>query len=356
MPPKSTNRNSRKSTKKPLGVVKSSHRSFRKPSSNSRLKSGNKQFWYVSPDGVDRFVTSSGTCQEPPQHIETLIFDPSKFAREYYPSTFPPGARWPSKTAQSLLRAYQLENKLDISPLSSYDSLPSYLFQHSGDEHCVGPAHFDKAACSNSSCKHTFKRWSASMTSWQDHLELRKTTDRGIGVYTKREFEQYDVLGWYAGEIVPEDTDPRRNDYLMTVNIGIVPDLDNPVQSDNEDDNDDDDYVPGRSRASRRRFKKVTRKKRAATDDSNATGSKCVMVDAQRSGNWTRFLNHSCQSLCTFFLCRVGKMRVMVVMAEKHIPAGVELAVNYGEMYYGKDTDKVCHCGAKRCVSRLRKK
>jgi hypothetical protein len=353
MPPKSTNRNSRKSTKKASGVVKSSHRSPRKLSSNKRLRSGDKYFWYYSPDGVDRYVTSSGALQEPPQNIEKLIFNPSKFARENYPSTFPPGVRWPPKTAQDLLRAFPSENELNKSPLSSYKSFPSYLVQHSGNEHCVRAAHFDGTVCSDPSCSHTFERWSASMSSWEEHFELRKTANRGMGVYTKRAFKQNDVLGWYAGEIVPESSETENNDYLMSVPIGIVTDPDDLTPPDNDDD---DDYTEGRSRASRQRSKGTPKKKRASSDESNMTGPSCVLVDAQRTGSWTRFINHSCQSLCFFYPCRVGEMRYMAVLAGKRIPAGVELTVDYGEGYYGKDTDKVCHCGAKKCVSRFRKK
>jgi hypothetical protein len=351
MPLKSTNCNSRKSTKKPSGVVKSSRCSLRKPSSNRQLRSGNKYFWYDAPDGVDRYVTSSGVLQEYPRNIVKMIFDPSKFAHEKYPSTFPPGVRWPLRTAQDLLRAFQSEDKLDNSLLSSYDSVPSYLFQHSGDEHCVGPAYFDGTVCSDPSCSHTFERWSASVSSWEEHFELRKTANRGMGVYTKRAFEQNDVLGWYAGEIVPESSETENNDYLMSVPIGIVTDPDDLTPPDNDDD---DDYAEGLFRASRQRSEGTSKKKRVS-DESDVTGQSCILVDAQRTGNWTRFINHSCQSLCFFLLCRVGEMRCMAVLAGKRIPAGVELTVNYGEGYYGKDTDKVCHCGAKKCGSRFRK-
>jgi hypothetical protein len=350
MPSVPTNRTPRKSPEKLVGVVKSSHRNPRKPSPNRRLRSGDKYFWYTSSDGVDRFVTSSGACKEPPQNIETFLFDPAKFADEKYPSTFPSGHRWPPKTAQDLFYPFQLENKVNTSPLSAYSSISAYIWQHSGDQHCVGRAHFDKAVCSDPWCSHTFKRWSASMASWQDHFELRKTMDRGIGVYTKRAFQKRDVLGWYAGEILPDGSTNQQSDYLMNINIGIVSDDDDAPPHDDNDD--DDDYTEGRSR---RRSKGPRRKKRKSADHVDAMGPKSVTVDSQRVGNWTRFINHSCDALLSFFPCRVGDMRVMVVLAEKNIPAGVELTVNYGEHYYGKNTTRVCVCGAKKCVSRPKK-
>lgn len=80
-----------------------------------------------------------------------------------------------------------------------------------------------------------------------------------------------------------------------------------------------------------------------------------VLIDASRRGNWTRFINHSCAAHCEFRLRRVGKMRIMAIEALKRIPKGVELSVWYGASYYGPDSERVCLCKARNCVSRSRK-
>jgi hypothetical protein len=308
---------------KPARVVKSLQRDPRKPT--RQLRSVNKYFWYTSSDGTDRLVTSSGAVREPPRNIDDYLFDHTKFAPNEYPSTFPPGARWPPEKAQDLLCAMGPE----------------------GAE-CVGCAHFDATMCNDPWCKHTFERWSNAMSHWHDHFELRKTKDRGIGVYTKRAFRMNDVLGWYAGEIVPNAGDHLKNDYLMTMPVGISSDPDSPYPSDGDSDDSDDSYTEGPPPSSRRSSKTAT--------TTYVSSEVCVMIDAQRAGNWTRFINHSCQPLAHFRMCRVGKMRVMVVRAARNIPAGVELTVGYGEKYYGRHTRHICHCGAKKCVSKDRKR
>jgi hypothetical protein len=235
----------------------------------------------------------------------------------------PPGANWPPEKALDLLRA--------TGPL--------------GDD-CVGCTRCDGAMCHDAWCQHTLERWCAETTHWQDHFELRKTEDRGIGVYTKRSFRPNDILGWYAGEIVPDSETQLENDYLMTVPIGIASELDSPCQS---DDDSDDSYTE-------KPFPSPPRSRVTAATKPDSSSQLSVMVDSQRVGNWTRFINHSCESHAHFRMARVGDMRVMVVEAARNIPAGVELTVHYGPGYYGVSSTRICHCGARKCVSKDRKK
>lgn len=48
-----------------------------------------------------------------------------------------------------------------------------------------------------------------------------------------------------------------------------------------------------------------------------------ISIDARRTGNWTRFINHSCDSHTEFALYRVGTTRIMAIKAVKDVPAGV---------------------------------
>jgi hypothetical protein len=128
------------------------------------------------------------------------------------------------------------------------------------------------------------------------------------------------VLGWYAGEIIPETPYEVHSDYLMEMPLGCAAEARSSDLFANYVD------VPGVH----------------------------VMIDASRKGNWTRFINHSCEPYTEFRMRRVGNMRIMVVEAIRDIPEGVELSVNYGTGYYGVDTPRKCGCGSERCVSRLR--
>jgi SET domain-containing protein len=125
----------------------------------------------------------------------------------------------------------------------------------------------------------------------------------------------------------------------MAMSVGIMSDPDTTYASDSDDSYSEDKFLAPRRRSS----------------TCSAKSQPTVIIDARRAGNWTRFINHSCDSRADFRVCRVGGMRVMVIEASRNIPAGVELTVNYGEECYGKESRNVCFCGAKKCVGRDRR-
>jgi hypothetical protein len=280
---------------------------------NQKLRSLDQYFWYTAADGITRLVTSSDTHSEIPQQIDDYEFHPAVFANDEYPSTFPAGRTWPPKQPAHLLRAVGSEG---------------------GD--CVGNTCYANTVCEDTSCKHTFASFKASAQDWQHNFELFKTEDRGFGVYTKRAFKKGYVLGWYAGEVVPSTGADATNDYLMEMPIGFACKTESGA-SDTETEGEDSLPTPPPSLP------------------APATKDVTVMIDARRKGNWTRFINHSCEAHCEFRMRRVGGMRIMVIEAIKDIKAGLELSVNYGSEYYGRDTKKICCCGAERCVSEGRK-
>jgi SET domain-containing protein len=145
--------------------------------------------------------------------------------------------------------------------------------------------------------------------------------ERGIGVYTKSRFKKGAVLGWYAGEIKPSDYGNENSDYLLEVKIGPITDA-----------SDVPSYPP-----------------------DSLPHSNTVLIDAAHKGNWTRFINHSCNAYAIFHQTRVGDTTVMIVEAVRDVPAGVELTVNYGLDYYGPKSKRVCHCGADNCVGTQRR-
>ncbi|KAF1851182.1 SET domain-containing protein [Cucurbitaria berberidis CBS 394.84] len=275
-------------------------------------------FWYTSSDGVHRLATSSGSLNEIPQQINDYVFNTSNFVDADYPSTFPKDRVWPPKNLQDLLCAIGTEGK-----------------------DCVGGRCFTRAICNDPCCRHTFEAWKHATQDWQDHFELRKTDDRGIGVYTKRAFKKKDVLGWYAGELVVSAGDDYNNDYLMEVPIGGDPIPESLNDSDSDNDYNQTELLPPSPSS-------------PSSSTTSVSAGESVMIDASRKGNWTRFINHSCKAHCDYRVCRVGNIRMIVVEAVKDIPPGVELTVNYGLDYYGPNTTKICHCGARKCVSRSR--
>jgi hypothetical protein len=291
-------------------VVKSTVTNAKRPTRH--LSSLDEYFWYTSSDGVARLATSSDTLSEIPRQIHDCDFNPAVFAHDEYPSTFPTGAAWPPKTPQDLFLAIGEE----------------------GDQ-CVGDRCYTDTVCVNARCTHSFEAWKSSVQDWQNHFQLRKTLDRSIGVYTKNGFIEGDVLGWYVGEIVAPGSSDANNDYLMEMPIGFANTPASPYASDC-----DCDSLPPTPPSS-------CGSPRAGCIEGDVT----VMIDASRKGNWTRFINHSCEPYTEFRMRRVGNMRIMVVEAIRDIPADVELSVSYGLDYYGPNTKKRCYCGSRKCVS-----
>ena len=66
-----------------------------------------------------------------------------------------------------------------------------------------------------------------------------------------------------------------------------------------------------------------------------------------RQGNYTRFVNHSCQPNCQFHLFTwLGIERIIIV--SKGLLAGAEITVDYSSRYW-RHLDKQCLCGEARC-------
>lgn len=73
-----------------------------------------------------------------------------------------------------------------------------------------------------------------------------------------------------------------------------------------------------------------------------------------RQGNYTRFVNHSCQPNSQFerFIW-LGTQRIVLV--SKGIEAGEEVTVDYSDTYW-KNLDKQCLCESAKCRYRRRSK
>ncbi|KAF2679568.1 SET domain-containing protein, partial [Lentithecium fluviatile CBS 122367] len=199
--------------------------------------------------------------------INTYAFNPSHFRHEPYPRTLPPGSTWPPERTEDIVGAVPGGN---------------------GDVGCVGERCYTDEICANPFCEHTFEQWRKATAHWEECFELRLTEARGIGVFAQREFRAGQVLGWYAGE--PRTLDNcGEGDYLMEMEIGVT----------------------GRG--------------------DSGVGEATVFIDAERKGNWTRFINHSCNPHAVFRIRRAGNLRIMAVEAIRDVGVGEELSVGYGD-------------------------
>ncbi|PYH48980.1 SET domain protein [Aspergillus saccharolyticus JOP 1030-1] len=131
-------------------------------------------------------------------------------------------------------------------------------------------------------------------------MELFETENRGIGVRALWPFRKGDILGEYLGRLLPYNS-PEDNTYAL----------------------DWQSHDPASHRV--------------------------VTIDASIMGNWTRFINHSCDASTAFGSRTFGNRAAMTIEAERDIDMFEELTVNYGRLYW---RDKECLCGAPNCYSK----
>jgi hypothetical protein len=287
--------NSRKSS----GIIKSHTTSHVKP--KFKLRSTSKHFWYTASDGITRLAVNSDASIVPEQ-INTYDFNPSHFRHEPCPFSPPSDGVWPPQRFEDIACAIG-----------------------GWDEACVGDMCYSDEVCNDPFCHHTFENWRKATADWEEHVELRMTDCRGIGVFAKSAFREGDVLGWYTGELKTLDN-CGDGDYLMEMEIGAF----SPHWDTNQDSEFDSDHEEAHG---------VT-----------------VYIDGEKKGNWTRFINHSCKPHALFRIRRVGRVKIMTVEAIRDVSAGEELTVSYGNAYYGTNTRKVCCCGTSNCVGRKKGK
>lgn len=160
------------------------------------------------------------------------------------------------------------------------------------------------------SMKDFFRKW----------LEIRDTgSEKGYGVFVKSngryEIPKGSYLGHYIGEIIPGPTKPSNwnkgkgakrlkkksgdedNRYLYEPQVGLEYELDRPL------------------------------------------------IDAGKMGNWTRFMNSSCEPNVSERIMQIGKVRVIAFFANKDLVSGDELCIYYGDDYF-KGHELLCTCDA----------
>lgn len=71
-------------------------------------------------------------------------------------------------------------------------------------------------------------------------------------------------------------------------------------------------------------------------------------ITAQERGNWTRFVNHSCDAHAVFVNKVIGKKHRIMMMSIKDIGMFEELTVDYGNVYWAT-RPTLCKCGSPIC-------
>lgn len=120
----------------------------------------------------------------------------------------------------------------------------------------------------------------------------------GVGVRVLQPIRSHQLLAEYVGEILPEDC------------------------------HDDDTYAI------------------AFTPHDGVPST--VTISAQKHGNWTRFVNHSCDPHTVFVNRVIGRRHRIMLYSVKDIEIFEELTVDYGDTYWATRLI-LCKCGSRNC-------
>ena len=131
-------------------------------------------------------------------------------------------------------------------------------------------------------------------------VELRDYGNRGVGIRALQRIEKGDILGDYVGVLLPPN---HRSD---------------PVYS----------------------F--------AFVGKGGARNEVLASISAKEYGNWTRYLNHSCQAATCFVSMFIGQKARVMVKTLRDIDIFEEVTVDYGREYWKR---KKCLCGEIGCYN-----
>lgn len=251
------------------------------------------------------------------RRITEHYIDPERWVGEKAPKWWPTGLQYPGDMLKAVM-CKRAHDRISSDKSSKKQKLTAGKSKKGGDKKngtapavkSVELAEFSKecGACGRKAktidklCGCKKAPWDRRSTeAWREqHIDLRWAGDAfGIGVYALRAIRKDTVLGEYVGELVRTAEVPST--YLFTV--------------------------------------------------TNDAREELGLIDSLRMGNWTRFINHSCDSNTDFVTTRVGGRMRYVVQAKKGIRVGQEVTISYGDSYWRSMNRKGiwCSCGADNC-------
>ncbi|KAJ8903907.1 hypothetical protein NDN08_000438 [Rhodosorus marinus] len=138
---------------------------------------------------------------------------------------------------------------------------------------------------------------------WKVKTQIRMSGIQGLGLYAMREFTPEEMVIEYCGEIIRPSLSDGREAYYDSKGIGC--------------------YM----------FR---------LDDDQ-------IVDATMTGNYARFINHSCDPNCYSRTIKVDGRRAIVITTKRVIRVDEELTYDYKFNFDDEEAKLPCNCGASNC-------
>lgn len=214
--------------------------------------------------------------------------------------------------------------------------------------------------CNRKSCKNM-----VIQAGCQARLVLFKTRSRGWGVRTLDNLGRGTFVGVYSGELISVAASYKRQDdtYLFNLcNSHVYNQQQKPADCNAERPEDAKSYEPDADADAKRH--QVEEPNGARLDEHNRKVNPAdnqFVCDAKYYGNFTRFINHSCEpnviGIRTFTVHQDTRFPYIAFFTNQDVPANSELTLNYGDNYWlvKCKRDKV-YCLCKKATCRFTKK
>ncbi len=268
-------------------------------------------FTYTKSSGTRRITTREAKSTYHGRKILTRstsrnIIDRRKWEDQKPPTYWPKHLKWPEDVCKALLyNTRVLRRKKGINGTTRKQRIRLLT--------PVPPCHgikcpFPKKKSSNPGdlCRCTIAPYaSLNNPDWfERHVQIRQTSNRGIGAFALAPLPTGAVIGEYVGELItafPAPSSLSEHEYLFNLET-----------------------------------------------DKGRIG----YIDSLRVGSWTRFLNHSCRANVAFEERRVGQELRYFVEVVRDVELGEEILADYGSDYWESKRymGGCCGCGEVGCM------
>ncbi|KPI37745.1 uncharacterized protein AB675_235 [Cyphellophora attinorum] len=188
-------------------------------------------------------------------------------------------------------------------------------------------------------------------------FELVTSYRMGTGVKALQNIFTDEILGIYEGEMYPRSKlDEAARNALFGTNVN-----DDTCQPDRYGGAAGNAYIMNAYMSKRHpKHEPQPKKRKASSDDTivterdvellplDANEWKTYSIDSAIRGNWTRYINHSCNPNTRYETVQIGQKSLMVVQAMRDISFGEILTVDYNESYFPHMPYR-CKCGTEYC-------
>ena len=193
-------------------------------------------------------------------------------------------------------------------------------------------------------------------------VELFATGRMGTGVRTLQNVGTDKALGEYTGEIYPSFKKGRREqqESRYGADQGSMYRLELPIvrrhatlprkRKADETSSGTSEAVKKRQKTAKSKTKVSNaeeKKKTAAALDANEYVT--YVIDSALKGNWTRYVNHSCDPNTEFLNTNIGMRTVPQVKTLRNFEFGEEITISYGADFL-KKKQMACRCGVSSCL------